>query len=1217
MRRNFLWIYQILSWLILLIIFLIIFLFFVLESPSTIFKILEKPLKNYGIEYGEIEGSLLSGFMLKNINYNNEIKVDKVALKIDFNQLQNRVLYVDNLVLENLEIEKDFLASLLDDNSSSESNNTLPFDEIIVNNADISLKNIIYNEYKINKSRIKIEYLESDMKEKHKGKLSFMLDSNVSKVDLNATFKNKEYVVEASIEGERLFIEPFLSEQNVTLLSNPKVILKAKGNLEELDYDLKIKRLDAKHNEYEIHTRKFHTFGHYNIEKKDLLTTVKIDISSNVGKLELSTDVSLNMDDLNNTLVFEIESFFEPKQSHLLTGIEEQNISIESFPSIKIFAKGNMENVDFSTKIIGLKAQQNNVVLNLKDLDLKGKYSPLKGDTDIVLLTNFDSSVADGFVDLKSKFKFNDLNNTLVFDLKSDLKVHESYLNPFLEESNVTLNGDSSLKILAKGGMKKVNFSLLLKKLKGKQNKIDFNLQELSLEGYTKPLDGDTKVHASTYFNSSIADGKIEGNIGLNFNDVNNTLKLDTLTRLDVHAKYLNPLLKEQKMSIAGNTHIEVKAKGSMENLLVNIDAETQVLKDNKRSNVSIHSSSIVLNLLNSQVDGSVEIKSDGEELGLNIKTKFSGDYTKPKEMNIENKIELGHFNALGLDLSSLKPLKVDIQNGANGLVVNLTSPKLKLHAKSSDNDYFIFDLKTEAIEIDQIIKVPKELKNKFVKLDIRGDITVSKQYFNIKGNLGSNKGFKVNLDAKNNALGLDAKLYTKHFKFTAMGNIETKNIKAKIEIDSLKKVQKEFHALYDFTPINVDGSLELNSKLKGEDFSSVLSSPKLKFEGFNLEKLTIESSYKKELLTFNTLSFNTTGFKEKSLNQKFYLNKKAFVFLGEKKELSFDIHPKIKLFGKGNSEKLKATVEVEALPIGYTDYGHTKLSCNIDYIVEGKKKKIIGGVFLDKLKIFYESKFLDPSHDNDVVIINRNKRLKELEDSFLNDTFIDLGIYTEGANYKTKDIDLKFNLHIKAQKEFRNPLRLLGKIDEINGRVEQSPKLFLVVDSSIVFQGGEKVNPLLDLSVEYRLPDIVITIGINGNAKRPKITFTSEPPLPKKDILSYLLLGVSTANLGEGKGSLGREAQLFIMNQAARDLAYEVELDRVFVKDDGTGEGYAVQVGKKINDDTMLIIENSTEGNSFILEYDVSKNIKIEVGQHQKTVPSQSIDIFFRKKFK
>jgi len=46
------------------------------------------------------------------------------------------------------------------------------------------------------------------------------------------------------------------------------------------------------------------------------------------------------------------------------------------------------------------------------------------------------------------------------------------------------------------------------------------------------------------------------------------------------------------------------------------------------------------------------------------------------------------------------------------------------------------------------------------------------------------------------------------------------------------------------------------------------------------------------------------------------------------------------------------------------------------------------------------------------------------------------------------------------------------------------------------------------------------------------------------------------------------------------------------------------------------VIIESSTVGNSYILEHDFSKNIKLRVGQHQKEHPSQSIDIYFRKKF-
>jgi autotransporter translocation and assembly factor TamB len=174
-----------------------------------------------------------------------------------------------------------------------------------------------------------------------------------------------------------------------------------------------------------------------------------------------------------------------------------------------------------------------------------------------------------------------------------------------------------------------------------------------------------------------------------------------------------------------------------------------------------------------------------------------------------------------------------------------------------------------------------------------------------------------------------------------------------------------------------------------------------------------------------------------------------------------------------------------------------------------------------------------------------------------------------------------------------------------------------MVVNSTIVFKGEKRINPLLDIHVEYELPQVMIHITIGGDANHPKLEFTSEPPMPKKDIMSYLLLGVSTASLAEGEGSLSREAELFILNQAARDLAYELDLDRIFIKDDGTSEGFAIEAGKKISPKNMVIIESSKEGNSFILEHNINKNIKLRIGQHQKENPSQSIDIYFRKKFR
>jgi len=1333
LKKLYLFPYSLIRWLLILVIFFSVLIAFILESPSSFLDVAKEPLKKYGIEYGEMQGGLLSGFVLKDLNYRNQLKAKELALKIDLQALKKRTLSIDNLVVKDAEIEQDFLASLLDVNSSesnrSEGNTTLPFDRVVVSNADISLKNVLYGAYRVNSAKLHIDNLDTDMKRKHKGNITFVLDSNVSKLDLKGSFKNESYEFVANIEGEKGFIAPFLNDVNITLLSNPNMTITAKGNLEELDYDLNVHRLDIRQNEYEVHNKKLHTSGHYHIVKKELINTLQTELNSNVGLLTLKSDASLNLDDLNNTLLFDVDGKFISKESHLVSGLVDQNITIEHFPTIRLLAKGDMNFVTFSTNIKGLKAEQNGMRLNLKNLNLSGDAKPLQGDLNIKGHTQFDSSVSDGTVDVLTSLNYKDINNSLKFDTRSDLQIHGAYLNNFLTDANVTLTGDSQFKLLAKGDLENIEFTTLLKEVKGKQNNllfhlenldlkgdtkplqgdvnikayskfdtsiadgfinlttrlnykdinnslefntnadleihpayvnnflsdsnvtligdsqlkfaaegnlenmefttllkevkgkqndIAFNLKSLDLKGKSKPLQGDTSLMALTDFTSSVADGEVDAKVRLNFNDLNNSLELDTIAKLDVHALYVNPLIKEHEVALQGDSHIELKAKGKMDNLRLNIDGKADVLKDKKLSTLTINSSPIVLNLLTHQISGLFEVKSDGGDIGLNFKTSFSGDYTKPKEMQVKNKINIETFNAFGLDLSSLQPLALDVENRDGQVLISLNSPKIKLTAKSKDSDHFTFNLKTESINLSEIVELPEELKNKWVKIDLVGEATVSKQYFVVKGSIEANEGFTLYIDAKNDQNGLNSKLSSEHLKVVATGNLEKRDIEAKISIDSLTKLQEEFVKLYTFNLVDIDGPLVLNASLKNEEILATLDSPKLVLKDFNIEGLKLDAHYAKDLLTLNTFNLKTRGFEDKSLNQDFYLNQKALIHLGERRDIFLDMHPNIYVKATGTKESLNGDFKIKKLPLGHPEYGSMILNCDVHYMQEGLKKEITGDIVLKKMNLFYEAKFLDADYDSDVVIITKkDKKKKKERDSFLEDTYIDLSIKAPEAKYKTRDIDLKFTVDVKVKKEFGLNLGMLGKIREINGRVEQAPKLFTVVDSNIVFGGGKEINPLLDIQVDYELPDVLITILIHGNAKRPKLDFSSEPPMPKKDILSYLLLGVSTASLAEGEGSLAREAQLFIMNQAARDFAYEVELDRVFIKDDGTGEGYAIQVGKKINDKTMFVIENSKEGNSFILEYDVNKNIKVEIGQHQKTVPSQSIDIFFRKKFK
>lgn len=1224
--RVFRLIYTLIRWLILLLLLLLVVLFFLLNSPAPLLTLLQKPLAKQGISYGHLKGGLLTGFTLSDVNYENKIKAKKVALKVDFDLLKERVLYVDYLHLEEAHIDKDFLRTLLDNNGSKkedkEGNITLPFDKVKVKELTLSLQNIAYENYHIKSAKIRLNNFETDMKSKHQGEVYLLLDSNVAQVELEAKMQNNNYDLSAKVTGEQLFLSPILRENNLTLLSNPKFTLNAKGDMNRVYYALETKALALKYQAYEAQTKVLNLSGYYDLNSSDIQTKMKANIDANVAQLTMNTETFINLNDVNNSLIFDVKGVLNPKQKLLEEAVvkeqlKHQNIQLLALPQIDFLAKGDMKDLDFNTHIKNLKIKQDKIDLDLKSLDLKGESQVLKGDVKGVLLSDIDSTFGRANLNVNTSLNYKDINNSLRFTLKLDFDADRKMKSIYLAEQNLTIEKVPFLTLMAKGDMKKLDFETNIKGLTLKQEKISLNLQGLDLKGTSHILNGDTDLKVQSNFDSSITKGNVHADARFNFNHLEESLHFNAQTDLSLYDAYLNPLLKEQNLTIEGNTKLKVRANGSLTALTAQAELMSKVRKDKITSNIQLKTEEIVVNLKEEQIKGVLHLSSDAPELGLNIQSDFSGNYMKPKELHTNTSVEVKKFNAFGLNLTPFVPLNASVTSGVRGASLTLLSQKLKLKVQSEDYEHVRFNIKSEKIYPYKLMELPQALKGKFVKLDLEGKATLSMQYFSLNGLVESNKAFKLNLQASSDVKGLDVNIFSQHLKLTAKGDLKAKQIETVVTIDSLKEVQEEFQSLYDFALTEVDGAVKLNASLNGEQVKANISSKKIAFEKFSLEELEIDAHYAKELLTLNKLDFKTTGFKDKKLNQHVYLNQKGLISLGKKRDVLLDIHPNILVKASGTEEDLNAQVQVESLALGYPSYGELLLSCDIDYAQKGKKKKITGAIFMDKMKLQYESKFLDPSQDNDVIVLSKKSRVKKERDSFLEDTFIDLAIYASDANYKTRDIDLTFIVDVKAKKEFGEPLGLLGKVKEINGRVEQAPKLFTVVDSNIVFKGEKEINPLLDIAVEYALPDVLITINIHGNAKRPKLTFSSEPPLPKKDILSYLLLGVSTASLGEGKGSLGREAQLFIMNQAARDLAYELELDRVFIKDDGTGEGYAIQVGKKINDKTMAIIENSKEGNSFILEYEVNKNIKVEVGQHQKTVPSQSIDLYFRKRFK
>ncbi|RUM74510.1 MAG: hypothetical protein DSZ11_03920, partial [Sulfurovum sp.] len=306
-----LYIYSLVRWMIIATAFLLLLLLFFVEYPVVVLELVKAPLKEMGVEYGEVKGGLLSGFEIHDINYQDEITAKKVHLKVDVEKLEDRVLHIEQLELENLHIDKNYLKNLLEDNSSSdkkENNSSLPFDSIVVDRADISLNNIEYNEYFLKSAKVKITHLKSDLKQQYIGDIYLLLDSNVTKLDLNASINSNNVNIFSTIEPKKDFLHTFSKDYNVTFNYNPRFTLKIEGDItKQIAYHLTTKRLGIMHNEHQVESNRLILMGQYGIESKHLMNHLDTALMGSMAELSLVADTQLNIEDINHTLLYDID----------------------------------------------------------------------------------------------------------------------------------------------------------------------------------------------------------------------------------------------------------------------------------------------------------------------------------------------------------------------------------------------------------------------------------------------------------------------------------------------------------------------------------------------------------------------------------------------------------------------------------------------------------------------------------------------------------------------------------------------------------------------------------------------------------------------------------------------------------------------------------------------------------------------------------------------
>jgi translocation and assembly module TamB len=208
----------------------------------------------------------------------------------------------------------------------------------------------------------------------------------------------------------------------------------------------------------------------------------------------------------------------------------------------------------------------------------------------------------------------------------------------------------------------------------------------------------------------------------------------------------------------------------------------------------------------------------------------------------------------------------------------------------------------------------------------------------------------------------------------------------------------------------------------------------------------------------------------------------------------------------------------------------------------------------------------------------------------------------------------------------------LLGRADVIEGEVFFNGSKYHLERGDVSFISPVTITPILDLQMSTRVRDYDITVSLNGEANKLKLSYRSEPPLPEADIVALLALGRTreeSAQLSQSGQPFSQEASNAILSEAL-NATVSNRVQRLFggsrIKIDPQGlstetnpaRGPQVTIEQQVtNDLTLTYSTNVSQTSQQIIqvEYNISRNVSLVAIRDQNGVVSFDVRVRRRKK--
>ncbi len=179
----------------------------------------------------------------------------------------------------------------------------------------------------------------------------------------------------------------------------------------------------------------------------------------------------------------------------------------------------------------------------------------------------------------------------------------------------------------------------------------------------------------------------------------------------------------------------------------------------------------------------------------------------------------------------------------------------------------------------------------------------------------------------------------------------------------------------------------------------------------------------------------------------------------------------------------------------------------------------------------------------------------------------------------------------------------LNGGCSIINGEYNLNGKAFQINQGTITFAGDPKKKTSIYVIAHRDLDTIRAEVIVKGALTNPSITFRSNPPLPQREILSWILFNSGTSDISPFQGSQLNESITDLSSKNSQPdmlskFRNQIGIDRIDINREGeSANEVSVQVGKYISNGILVSVNRSitAETNRIAIEAALMKHVKVQ----------------------